>query len=107
VPDRHFVIISGLVQDEKIHSRNQFPCLGGIPIIGAAFSAKVNDEVKQTQMLFIRPQIIDTDDEIRQLTSDQQEMYKQKNRVKKSWKYEVDEGMDFLNIKPPCCDECD
>lgn len=107
VPDRHFVIISGLIQDEKIHSRNQFPCLGGIPIIGAAFSAKINDDVKRTQMLFIRPQIIDTDEEIRRLTSEQQEMYKQKSRVKKSWKYEVDEGMDFLNIKPPCCDECE
>lgn len=107
VPDRHFVIISGLIQDEKIHSRNQFPCLGGIPIIGAAFSAKVNNDTKRTQMLFIRPQIIDTDEEIRQLTSEQQEIYKQKNRIRKSWKYEVDEGMDFLNIKPPCCDECD
>lgn len=107
VPDKHFVIISGLVQDEKIHSRNQFPCLGGIPIIGAAFSAKVNSDAKRTQMLFIRPCIIDTDEEMRQLTCDQQEIYKQKNRTRKMWKYEVDEGMDYLNIKPPCCDECD
>ncbi len=107
IPDRHFVIISGMIQDDKVSSRNQFPCLGGIPILGAAFSAKNTTDVKRNLMIFIRPQIIDTDEEIRKLTRDQQEIYKQKSRMKKGWKYEVDEGMDFLNIKPPCCDECD
>lgn len=107
IPDRHFVIISGMIQDEKTKTRNQFPCLGGIPILGAAFSAKTVTDVKRNLMIFIRPQIIDTDEEIRKLTRDQQEIYKQKSRMKKGWQYEVDEGLDFLNIKPPCCDECD
>jgi type III secretion protein C len=107
VPDKHFVIISGMIQDETIHSRNQFPCLGGIPIIGAAFSNKTTNDAKRNLMIFIRPQIVDTDAELRQLTCDQQEIFKQKNRTKKGWKYEVDEGLDFLNIKPSCCDECD
>ena len=43
-----------------------------------------------TRTIFIRPQIIDTEEEIRQLTRAQQEIFKQKKRLKKSWKFEVD-----------------
>lgn len=107
VPDKHFVIISGMIQEEKTGNRNQFPCLGGIPILGAAFKVKEKDHAKRNLMVFIRPEIIDTSEQFRSITRRQQEIYKQKIRMKKSWKYEVDEALDFLNIKPPCCDECD
>ncbi len=107
IPNKHFVIISGMMHDEKVHNRNQFPCLGGIPLIGAAFSDKNNLDAKRNLMIFIRPEIVDTGEQYRDITRSQQEIWKQKNRVKKEWKYEMDEGMDLLNIGPNCCDECD
>ncbi len=58
-------------------------------------------------MIFIRPEIIDTVEQFRNLTKKQQQIYKQKNRIKKSWKYETEQALDFMNIDPPCCDVCD
>ncbi|MFQ5729675.1 MAG: type III secretion protein, partial [Waddliaceae bacterium] len=95
-----------MVHDEKTLNRNQLPCLGGIPILGAAAKTRANTTQKRNLMIFIRPQIIDTEEEFSKLTRQQQEIMKQKDRMKKSWKYEVDEAMEFMNIKPPCCDEC-
>lgn len=107
VPDEHFVIISGMIQEEQDRSRSQLPCLGGIPYLGAPFSDKTADISKRNLMIFIRPQIVDTAEQLRSLTRRQQEVFRHKNRLKNSWRYEVDEGLDLLNIKPPCCDECD
>jgi len=107
IPDRHFVIISGMIQTEKVRTRNQLPCLGGIPILGAAFSTKTTTDTKRNLMIFIRPQIIDTEEQMRTVTRQQQEILKQKNRMEKGWKYEVDEALDFLNIKSSNCDVCD
>lgn len=107
IPDEHFVIISGMIQDDKQRTRNQLPCLGGIPYLGALASSKNVVDAKRNLMIFIRPKIIDTDEQIRELTRNQQEIFKQKNRLKNGWKYEVEEGLDFLNVKPPCCDVCE
>ncbi|NGX41886.1 MAG: putative type II secretion system protein D [Chlamydiae bacterium] len=107
IPDKHFVIISGMIDDTKVKSRNQFPCLGGIPIIGAAGSSKTIQDTKRNLMIFIRPQIIDTAEEFSTLTRQQQENLKQKNRQTKSWKYEVEHALDFMNIKRPCCEDCE
>jgi type III secretion protein C len=107
VPDKHFVVLSGMIQEQVINNRSQFPCLGGIPVLGAAFSEKGKTNAKRNLMIFIRPEIIDTEEEFLRLTRRQQQIFKQKSRIKKSWKYEVDEALDFMNIKAPCCDECD
>lgn len=107
IPDRHFAVISGMIQDEQVENRNNFPCLGGIPVIGAAFSVKDKTYAKRNLMIFIRPEIVDTEEQLRKVTRREQEIMKQKSRMKKSWKYEVDEALDFMNIKNNCCDECE
>nr|NGX60474.1 Type II secretion system protein D [Chlamydiota bacterium] len=38
VPNKHFVALSGMIQDEKNHDRSSIPCLGGLPVIGVIFS---------------------------------------------------------------------
>ena len=109
VPDKHFVIISGMLNDSKERRRNQLPCLGGIPILGAAVSDKINRDSKLNLMIFIRPQIIDTEEQFRTLTRRQQDNWKQKNRLRTDWQYEVDQALDLLNIRPvcsPCEDDC-
>ncbi|HEY4832942.1 MAG TPA: secretin N-terminal domain-containing protein, partial [Waddliaceae bacterium] len=109
VPDKHFVIISGMLNDSKERDRSQLPCLGGIPILGAAVSDKINRDSKLNLMIFIRPQIIDTEEQFRTVTRRQQDDWKQKNRVRTDWQYEVDQALDFLNIRPqcsPCDNDC-
>ncbi|MBS4168174.1 secretin N-terminal domain-containing protein [Parachlamydia sp. AcF125] len=99
VPDKYFLVISGMVQDQETRRRVSIPCLGGLPIIGAAFSDKNVIDEKRNLMIFIRPQIIDTEEEIQKLTKHQQDIFRYKNQSKRSWKYEVDEALDFFNLR--------
>lgn len=99
IPDTYFLIISGMMQNEESRERNQVPCLGGIPILGAGFSSKINADNKRNLMIFIRPKIIDTEEEIQNLTKHQQDIYDYKNEFKDSWEYETVEALDLFNIK--------
>lgn len=111
VPDGYFLVISGMMQDEQTRRRVTIPCLGGLPIIGAAFSDKDVRDQKRNLMIFIRPEIIDTEEEIQNLTKHQQDIFRYKNETKRSWKYEVDEGLDFFNLrsteKYEACESCE
>jgi len=100
VPDGYFLVLSGMIEDDKAQSRNQVPCLGGVPILGAAFSEKRQIDVKRNTMVFIRPRIIDTVEQIQNLTKHQQDIWDHKHRKKKMWLYETDEALDFFNINP-------
>lgn len=101
VPDGFFIVMSGMIQNEENRTRSQVPCLGGVPLIGALFSEKRMKEQKRNLMIFIRPQIIDTDEDIDNLTRHQQDIYRNSGRTKKMWKYEVEEALDLLNVKEP------
>ncbi len=109
VPNGFFVIISGMIQDTRTRTVSRVPCLGGIPLIGAANKQIGNQDDKRNLMIFIRPLIVDTDDEIEYLTKRQQDIYREKEKFSRSWNYEIDEALDFFNIKPVDPDEigCD
>lgn len=99
VPDGYFIIISGMIRDETRRDKTQVPCLGGVPLVGAAFKDKTFGDTKRNLMIFIRPQIIDTEEEIQNLTKHQQDIYKFKKQIKKDWVYETEEALDFLNLR--------
>lgn len=99
IPDTYFLIISGMMQNEEARERNQVPCLGGVPLLGAGFSSKINTDTKRNLMIFIRPKIIDTEEEIQNLTKHQQDIYDYKNTFKDSLEYETVEALDLFNIK--------
>lgn len=111
IPDNYFLIISGMMQNDSFRERNQVPCLGGVPLIGAAFSNKTNKDTKRNLLIFIRPKIIDTEDEIQTLTKHQQDLYDYKNCLKASDEYETEEALDLMNITqtfhPEDVYECD
>lgn len=100
IPDTYFLIISGMMQNEISRDRNQVPCLGGVPIVGAAFSDKTNLDRKRNLMIFIRPKIVDTEEEIQQITKHQQDLYQYGNCFKNSDDYETAEALDLFNIRP-------
>ena len=52
-------------------------------------------------MIFIRPEIIDTEEQIEHLSRHQQNVYRQKNKTKKMWQLETDEAMDWMNLQAP------
>lgn len=99
VPNKYFVVLSGMIQDQRDRSRNQVPCLGGAPLIGAVFSDKQQNHEKRNLMIFIRPEIIDTEEDIEYVTRHQQNIYRQKGKTNKMWQLETDEAMDWLNFQ--------
>lgn len=99
VPDGFFLIISGMIQDEDTRSRIQVPCLGGAPLIGGLFSYQTRHDAKRNLMIFIRPQLIDTEDQIRDLTRRQQDIFKVNRRLKPLWKHETEDAIDFMNLR--------
>lgn len=101
VPNGFFIVMSGMIQNSEDRTRSQLPCLGGAPLIGALFSEKRMVEQKRNLMIFIRPQIIDTDEDIDYITRHEQDVYRNWGRTKKMWKYEVEEALDLLNVKEP------
>lgn len=111
IPDTYFLIISGMLQDQETRDRAQVPCLGGIPLLGAGFSSKTNSDNKRNLLLFIRPSIVDTEEEIQEITKHQQDIFKIKMCKKNMLEYETVEALDLFNIKktlhPEDSYECD
>lgn len=97
VPDGYFVILSGMLRDEKQFSRSQMPCLGGVPFLGALFSSKSDTVVKRNYIIFIRPKIVECEVFLEE-TRRNQDIFDVKNKRRPRWKYEADEALDFLNL---------
>ena len=105
VPNGFFVILSGMIHDNEIREYDRIPCLGGVPILGAFGKNQRTADIKRNLMLFIRPLILDTDEDMEDITKRQQDVYREKSKFRRSWNYEVDEGLNYLNIKPTDPDE--
>jgi type III secretion protein C len=84
VPDKHFLVLSGMVKNSKIYRRTGIPCLGGIPWIGALFSKNKIDHEKRNILVFVRPQIIHSFDHYSSLSSAQEQKLKQEMNSKAS-----------------------
>jgi len=76
VPNKNFLILSGMVNNSNNKTKTGIPCLGGIPILGSAFSTD-NDTVSNSNVvIFLRPTIINSLDEMKKLTCDQEEFFR-------------------------------
>lgn len=98
IPDQYFLIISGMMHNQELEARDQVPCLGGVPLIGGLFSNKTNADRRRNLMIFIRPRIIDTEEEIQRVTKQQQDIYDYNNCLKDSDEYETSELLDLFNL---------
>ncbi len=101
VPNNHFVALSGLLQDTKGHSKTGIPCLGGLPVIGALFSTNSRSDVKNNIIFFIRPIIIDSVEEFKEITRKQENLFKEQ-AVKEVLQDGINDG---LNLAKPCYEE--
>ena len=95
VPDKHFVVLSGMITDTKQHFKSGIPCLGGLPVIGAAFSQNNRTVAKDNLIIFIRPQIIHNFAEYKEVTDHQEDLYKDQ-AVLPILKEEFDEAINVV-----------
>lgn len=76
VPDQSFLVLSGMIRNSKRRSKSGIPCLGGLPLVGAAFSKTTTNDEKRNVIVFVRPQIIHSGAEYQNVTAFQSEQFK-------------------------------
>lgn len=72
VPDNHFLALSGMGRNAKSFQRMGIPCLGGLPVLGAAFSKNKRITEKRNVLIFVRPHIINKYEEWEKITKAQE-----------------------------------
>ena len=72
VPDKHFLVLSGMIRNSKRNQKTGIPCLGSLPLIGALFSKDVKRSEKRNVIIFVRPHIIRSMDDYQNLTQRQE-----------------------------------
>lgn len=75
VPDKHFLVLSGMIRNAKSQHKTGLPCLGGLPWIGALFSKTQKHDEKRNVIIFVRPHIIKSVDDYRKITENQEALY--------------------------------
>lgn len=71
VPDRHFLLLSGSNRTVQKKSVRSVPCLGAIPLIGKLFSTESTERDKRSTLIFIRPQVIHSFEQYKDITKRQ------------------------------------
>lgn len=98
VPDKHFLILSGMIRNTKVQNDTRVPCLGGVPLIGAAFKQSTSSESKKNIMIFIRPHIVDSDEDINDITEKEKRLLKRHSK-RTPHLHEVDFTLRHLNLR--------
>lgn len=91
VPDQHFLVLSGIVRNTKTKQRSSIPCLGGLPIIGAAFQFTETQIQKRSVIIFVKPQIIQDFKQYKEITEDAEDLGK-----KQGIPEDYDEGLEIV-----------
>lgn len=95
VPDRHFLVLSGMIQDTKGHTKQGLPCLGGLPMVGALFSQNTVTDQKLNVMIFMKPYILRSMADFDHLT-EQEETLMQQEAVLPDVKETQDAAMEMI-----------
>lgn len=104
VPNNYFVILSGMIHEEDTKSRFAVPCLGSLPLVGGLFGETDRTKTKRNLMIFIRPRLVDTAEEIETITKREQDIYRGHKQRPDDFAYELESLMDACKLGP--CDKC-
>ncbi|QVL58036.1 MAG: hypothetical protein KFB93_02855 [Simkaniaceae bacterium] len=91
VPDKSFLVLSGSMQDSKTYHRTGVPCLGGLPLIGAAFSDNEKNENISNLVIFVRPHIIKSFDTYQEITERQEDLFRSQTNAE-----DFDAGLEIV-----------
>lgn len=96
VPDKHFLVLSGMIRNTKSYQKAGLPCLGGIPGVGAAFSKTEHNDEKRNIIIFVRPHIVRSFNDYEHLTRKQEEVFRSQSPSQA-----FDEGVGLVEEAPP------
>ncbi len=68
VDDGQIIVLGGLIQDNMVDSIDWVPILGDIPVLGALFRKKSKSTRKTNLMVFLRPKVLRTPEDLAELT---------------------------------------
>lgn len=91
VPDDHFLVLSGVVRNTKSKQRSGIPCLGGLPIIGAAFQFTETVVEKRSVIIFVKPQIIKDYNQYKEITEDAEDIARKEGVAE-----DFDDGLELV-----------
>jgi len=77
MPSDYFLMMTGLIQNQKRSQVTKFPILGSLPIIGFLFSNTVINEQKRNLIMFLRPKIIDSIIDMEKISEKEEKKYKE------------------------------
>jgi type III secretion protein C len=95
IPNKHFLILSGMVNETKRRNKSGLPCLGSIPFLGMAFSETDLSSEKNNIVIFIRPHIINSYKDMINV-SDNQESFFRENTGSPTLEKDFDESTDLI-----------
>lgn len=95
VPDNHFLILSGMVNNTNVKSKSGIPCLGGLPLIGAAFSKDNNTITNTNIVIFLRPHILTSMDDLRSISEAQEQFFREQAGTP-YLEHNYDEAMELI-----------
>ncbi len=73
VDDQQIIVLGGLIRDDSVDTHEWVPVLGKIPLLGLLFRKKTKKAVKTNLMVFLRPKIIRTPEDLALLTEERYE----------------------------------
>jgi len=76
VPDKHFLVLSGMIRNANMQHKTGLPCLGGLPVVGAAFSKNHKSDEKRNVIIFVRPRIIHSVEDYKKITENQEAIHR-------------------------------
>lgn len=95
IPNKCFLALSGMGTNNKTKLKTGIPCLGGLPLVGAAFSQNNKLDDKKNIVIFIRPHIINSYKDMESITENSEDFYRD-NSGAVSLEADYDEGIDFI-----------
>jgi general secretion pathway protein D len=70
IDDGSIIALGGLVQDNYVSGEGKVPLLGDIPVLGNLFKYESRQRTKTNLVMFLRPKILRTAEDYRNLTAD-------------------------------------
>ncbi len=77
--DNEIVVLGGLINETRRNSANSVPGFRDLPLIGGLFASSSDTTDKTNLLLFIRPKIIRTQDDLRKVTRGAKSRYESSN----------------------------
>jgi type III secretion protein C len=92
VPNKSFLVLSGQINNSVDENTASVPCLGALPFVGALFTDITKTRTNDNMIIFLRPQIIETFNDYKEITERQEEIH----RTESGSVEEFDAGIELL-----------